>query len=131
MWYHVQCLRLQTTAKYRRPPADSKIDEKKYYCTKACEENCKDKKFLYSKAFINAGLHFEGYRDSIRTNDGLRMNAYNKMHLIQFHNYKHSVYFKYSAIWLAMKEGWSKPNCAFDLLHNSTVNISGMFRYTR
>jgi len=80
---------------------------------------------LYSLSVINAGLMMMGYHDSIRTNDGFRMNAYNKYHMVQFNNYRHRVYFKYMIFTQAMKQGWAAPNVQFDLLHNVTVNLTG------
>jgi hypothetical protein len=84
-----------------------------------------DKKLLYSKAVINAGLLFEGYRDAVRTNNGIRMTAYNKLHLIEFYNCRHPTYFKYCVMWQAMKAGWAEDNVVFDLVHNATINLTG------
>jgi hypothetical protein len=125
IWYHFSCLESPSNTFHRKPPARRKAATLKYFCTDECEAAYKDKKFLYSKAVINAGLSFEGYKDSIRTNDGNRMLAYNKLHIIEFKNNRHHVYFRYCLLELAKKAGWSSSNCAFDLLHNSTVNLTG------
>jgi len=119
----VECLNNQNI--FNKPPPVSKINESEYFCSQECKFACRDKKLLYSLSVINSGLMMLGYHDSIRTNDGLRMNAYNKFHMIQFQNNGHRVYFKYMIFTQAMKEGWAAANIQFDLLHNVTVNLSG------
>jgi len=123
MWYHVECLKKQR--RFIKPPITDDYSKIVWHCSKECQYYSRDKRLLYSKAVINSGLMLLGYHYSIRVNDGERMMAYNKLHMIQFEKYNHRVYFQYMVLSQAMKQGWSSANCQFDLIHNSTVNLSG------
>jgi hypothetical protein len=106
-----------------------KLDKIKYFCTDDCKKAGEDKRCVYTKSYINGMLNYEGYRDAIRQNDGVRMNAHNKVQLVQFHNMGHRNYLKASFLWILRKAGWAEPQVAFDLLHNSTINMSGQSLY--
>jgi len=67
-----------------------------------------------------------GYKDSIRTNNASRVTAYHKLHLLEFDS-KHSRYFISGIEELALRGGNCDGNVKFDILHNSTVNLTGIF----
>jgi hypothetical protein len=126
----VDCLQAQEENQHQfimlpKNITQTQLEKKRYFCTEECKIAGRDKKFVYSKSFINAMLNYEGYRDSIRQNDGCRMNSYNKIQLVQFFNKRHTNYLKSGFLWILRKAGWSEPQVAFDLLHNSTINMSG------
>jgi len=96
-----------------------------FFCSPECENECKDKVNLYSRALIFTGLLQEGFRNSIRENDGDRMLAHTKFHLLRVFNGRHFTYQSIIVRMLADLAGHSGKAVAFDLKHNSTVNVVG------
>jgi hypothetical protein len=106
---------------FRGPPT---LRQKIWYCCDECEIACADKKLLYTKGVIFAGLNHEAFKCAIRSNDGKRMQMYHKMHMIPLFNKKHSLYLRiYHRILALMVNG--HPHIRHDLLHNSTLNYRG------
>jgi len=126
LWYHKKCL-LQVQGKpgnvLRKPPVSV---QKKWYCSEDCAKAVGDKKFLYSKAVMFVGMLHESFKSSIKQNDGLRMQMYHKLHLVQFCNSgkKHKMYLRiYHRILALMVNG--PPTVRNDLINNSTINFKG------
>jgi len=99
--------------------------EKKFFCSSECKKALEDKKFIYSKTLIFAGLMQEVTRDAIRENDGKRLLAHLKFEYFRFFYRRHPIYRQIMTRVLASIGGYDPPNVGFDIMHNSTVNICG------
>jgi len=126
LWYHKCCLnsaQKNPENPYRRPAVSKK---KKWYCSADCAKHVTDKKYLYSKAVMFLGMLHECFKQSIKQNDGRRMQVYHKLHMIQFCNngVNHPLYLRiYHRILSLMENG--PPSVRNDLLNNSTINFKG------
>lgn len=139
-WYHRSCLENDIRERgkkgepqnYLSPPkAQRKIGAKKQFtknfCTKDCEAEYEDELLRYYIInyyiiilIIFAGLNQQCYKSAIRFNNGDLMVAFSKLHMIQFYNKNHSVYF---CIWhktLSMIAGCAPPHVSHDLVWNAT-----------
>jgi hypothetical protein len=123
-WYHISCLRNNQKVSgnvFNKPPSKGKAA---WFCSSSCIQAVEDGKLAYSKGIVFAGLNQESFKMAIRANDGIRMQIYHKMHLVQLFNKGHKMYFRiYHRILALMANG--PPHIRHDLLHNSTVNCRG------
>ena len=99
--------------------------KKKFFCSKECAHNVRDKKLIDSKTLIFTGFLQEGLRDAVRQNDGDRKLIHTKYHLARVFNGRHPIYRRKLTRMLANIEGFESSHVAFDLKYNSTVNLAG------